>query len=128
MRVFVHHRQRNLTASLMLAVLLFRAYVPLGFMPASGSPFLLEICPYGLQVPLPAHHSHGMAGHSHEPGEHIFFANCPFGSAPAAGPITHLIVFEPAEPIAAPALPDPPLPWGVSLKRAHRARAPPACA
>ena len=109
----------------MLAALLFRAYVPLGFMPASGAPFQLEICPHGLQMQMPAHHSHGMAGHSREPGGRTYFASCPFGSAPAAGPITHLIVFEPAEPIAAQALPDPPLRWGVSLKRAHRARAPP---
>jgi hypothetical protein len=125
MRHLVHHRQRNLAASLTLVMLLFRAYVPIGFMPASGSPFLLEICPQGLQLQMPAHHSHGMAAHSHEPGGHTYFANCPYGSAPVAGPITHLIVFEPAEQIAAQALPDPPLRWGLPLKRAHRARAPP---
>jgi hypothetical protein len=125
MRLFVHHRQRNLTTSVMLAMLLFRAYVPLGFMPASGSPFLLEICPQGLSLQMPAHHVHVMAGHSHDSGSHTYFADCSFGSAPAAGPITHLIVFEPAEQITAQALPDPPLQWGVALKRAHRARAPP---
>src|SRR5271169_1887508 len=125
MRHLVHHRQRNLAASLTLVMLLFRAYVPIGFMPASGSPFLLEICPHGLELQMPAHHSHGMAGHSHEPRGHTYFANCPYGSAPAAGPITHLMVFEPAEQIAAQALPDPPLRWGLPLKRAHRARAPP---
>jgi hypothetical protein len=125
MRPFVHHRRRNVAASLTLAMLLFRAYVPLGFMPASGSPFLLEICPQGLQLQMPAHHMHGQTGHTHDSGGHTYFANCPFGSAPAAGPITHLSVFEPAGPIESQALPEPPLRWGVAVKRAHRARAPP---
>jgi hypothetical protein len=125
MRLFVHHRRRNVTASLTLALLLFRAYVPLGFMPASGSPFELEICPQGLQLQAPVHRLHGQTGHSHVPEGHTYFANCPFGSAPAAGPITHLIGVEPAGPIDAQALPEPPLRWGVPLKRAHRARAPP---
>jgi len=67
MRPFVYPR-RNLTASLTPAVLLFRAYVPLGFMPASDSPFLLEICAQGLQLPAPAHHHHGQSGDTHQPG------------------------------------------------------------
>jgi len=124
MRLSVHQRQYR-TASLTLALLLFRAYVPLGFMPASGAPFRLEICPQGLELPAPAHRHHGQTGDTHQPGGHGYFGDCPFGSAPAAGPITHLSGFEPAGPIEAHALPEPPLRWGVALKRAHRARGPP---
>lgn len=125
MRLFVHHRRRKVTAGLTLALLLFRAYIPLGFMPASGSPFQLEICPQGLELLTPAHHLHGQTGHTHEPSGHSNFAQCPFGSAPAAGPLTHLVVFEAAAPIDAQPLPDPPPRWGVELKRAQRARGPP---
>ena len=69
----------------LLALLLFRAYVPAGFMPASGVPFALELCPATTMA---------MPGHlHHHPGTHADFESCPFGSAPAAGPISHLIEF-----------------------------------
>ena len=70
-------RATNLFTSLLLVVLLFRAYVPVGFMPASGTPFLLEMCPATYQAQMPAHHGH------HHSGTHTHFENCPFGSAPA---------------------------------------------
>jgi hypothetical protein len=68
--------RRDLLTSFLLAMLLFRAYVPVGFMPASGTPFLVELCPAA--APMPAAHHHADT-HSH-------FENCPFGSATAAGP------------------------------------------
>jgi Protein of unknown function (DUF2946) len=73
-------RRRHLVTSFLLGMLLFRAYVPVGYMPASGTPFLLELCPAAgsLSMPMPAHHHHSDT-HSH-------FENCPFGSATAAGP------------------------------------------
>jgi hypothetical protein len=40
-------------------------------MPASGTPFLLEICPAGLPAGMPAHHLH------HHSGVHDHFENCP---------------------------------------------------
>ena len=85
------NNRRRRTASLwLLAALLFRAYVPAGFMPASGIPFALELCPVGLA---------GMpAAHVHHAGTHADFATCPFGSAPAAGPISHQIAFEAPTP------------------------------
>jgi hypothetical protein len=75
--------RRNLLTSLLLAMLLFRAYVPVGFMPASGTPFLVELCPAAtaLQMPMPM----PMQGHHHS-DTHSHFENCPFGSATAAGP------------------------------------------
>jgi hypothetical protein len=96
-------KRNNLSTSFLLAMLLFRAYVPVGFMPASGTPFLLELCPaagpLSMSVPMPAHHHHS--------GTHAHFENCPFGSASAAGPAPHWgtvtalrrVALEPAEAI-----------------------------
>jgi hypothetical protein len=96
----IEDRQRRSRASLLLlALLLFRAYIPAGFMPASGVPFALELCPVGL-AGMPAAHLLHHAGipdhpgtHDHS-GSHADFAACPFGSAPAAGPISHHVDFE----------------------------------
>jgi hypothetical protein len=75
---------------LLLALLLFRAYVPAGFMPASGVPFALQLCP-SITAGMPAHLHH-------HPGTHADFESCPFGSAPGAGPISHHIGFVAAAP------------------------------
>jgi hypothetical protein len=113
--------RQDLFTSLLLVVLLFRAYIPVGFMPASGTPFLLEPCPETYQVRMPTHHGH------HHSGTHTHFENCPFGSAPAAGPISHLIAFEPPSPIAFQSLVAfEPLRLGVQLPRAHQPRGPPS--
>ena len=90
-----HARRPNITAIVWLAALLFRAYIPVGFMPASGSPFLLELCPaYGT--------AHAHQGHHHHSQGQADFQDCPFGSAPALGPVSHLVAFERAGPIASP--------------------------
>jgi hypothetical protein len=83
----------NLFTSLLLVVLLFRAYVPVGFMPASGTPFLLEMCPATYQMGMPSHPGH------HHSGTHTHFENCPFGSASGAGPISHIVAFAPPAPV-----------------------------
>src|SRR5258708_9199142 len=89
-------RQRASRAGiLLLALLLFRAYVPAGFMPASGVPFALELCP-AATAGMPAH-LHHHAG-SHATGSHADFESCPFGSAPAAGPISQHIDFQTVRP------------------------------
>src|SRR5271166_6808458 len=82
-----HNGPGGFLTSLMLAMLLFRAYIPAGFMPAGGTPFLLELCPAAASMPMPAHHHHDTQSHTH-------FDNCPFGSAPAAGPISDLVAVE----------------------------------
>jgi len=78
----LNRRRRDLLTIVLLTMLLFRAYVPVGFMPANGTPFLVELCPaiapVPMSMPMPAHHHHADTG-SH-------FENCPFGSATAAGP------------------------------------------
>ncbi len=112
-----------MTAGILLAVLLFRAYVPVGFMPASGAPFLLEICPVGLPAGMLSAHLH------HHSGVHDHFENCPFGSAPAAGPTSHFVGFEPALQIVSESVAAiEPLRLGVRLQRAHQARGPPSLA
>lgn len=85
-----HSGRGGMLTSLMLAMLLFRAYIPVGFMPASGAPFLLELCPAAASAPMPAHHHH-TDGHGQ-------FEHCPFGSVPAAGPISQVIVFNAPAP------------------------------
>ncbi len=84
----LNRRRRDLLTGFLLAMLLFRAYVPVGFMPASGTAFLVELCPAvaalpaSMPMPMPAHdHEH----HRHS-DNHSHFENCPFGSATAAGP------------------------------------------
>ena len=115
--------RRDLMTRFLLVVLLFRAYVPVGFMPASGTPFLLEFCPAAVTAPMPAHYAH------HHSGSHAEFANCPFGSAPAAGPISHVIAFEPPTPIVSPyVVAYEPLLTSARLQRAHQPRGPPSLA
>lgn len=91
MRKGLKLRSRGSWASiLVLALLLFRAYVPAGFMPADGVPFALQLCPAAV-AGMPAHvHHHA--------GTHAEFELCPFGSVPAAGPISHHIDFQPVGP------------------------------
>ncbi|MEP6546114.1 MAG: hypothetical protein ABJD53_01510 [Gammaproteobacteria bacterium] len=108
----------------LLAALLFRAYIPVGFMPADGTPFLLEFCPATYTPASPAHLSH----HHHSPA-HADFQNCPFGSAPAAGPVSHLIVFEGPGRITSFEKSSPePTRLGTQPLRAHRPRGPPSLA
>jgi hypothetical protein len=78
---------------LLLALLLFRAYIPVGFMPASGVPFALQLCPAGTEMPAHPHH---------HAGGHGDFESCPFGSAPGAGPISQHVAFQSAGPAPLP--------------------------
>jgi hypothetical protein len=90
MRKLFKFRQRSSRAGiLLLALLLFRSYIPVGFMPADGVPFALQLCP-AATAGMPAHHHHA--------GTHADFEVCPFGSVPGAGPISHPIDFVPAGP------------------------------
>jgi len=114
-------------------------------MPAAGTPWLLEICPTGLHgaiVPQHAHHhmaGHDMAAHGMAAlnpaahgvgtagsGTHADFEDCPFGSAPAAGPISQFAAATAAAQLVSEAIPAlEPLPHGARIPRAHRARGPP---
>jgi hypothetical protein len=123
MRKRVFHSRQDLFSSLLLAALLFRAYVPVGFMPAAGAPFLLEMCPATYQAQNLAHHGH------HESTTHAHFANCPFGSAPAAGPISHIIAFDPPAPVVSRSFQRfEPLRLIARLDHAHPPRGPPSLA
>ena len=123
MRKRLFHSRRDLFSSLLLAALLFRAYVPVGFMPAAGAPFLLEPCPGTYPSQSLAHHAH------HDSATHGHFENCPFGSAPAAGPIAHIIAFDPPAPVVSRSLPAfEPLRLSARLDRAHSPRGPPSLA
>jgi hypothetical protein len=119
MRDHRFNRRQDLLTSILLAILLFRAYVPVGFMPASGTPFLLELCPAASSMQMPAHHHHNES--------HTHFDHCPFGSAPGAGPISHFVVFESAGQIASQlAVTFESSRLGVRLPRAHQPRGPPS--
>ena len=114
-------RRGSWAGILLLALLLFRAYIPAGFMPANGVPFALELCP-SITAGLPAHLHH-------HPGTHADFESCPFGSAPGAGPISHHIGFVAAAPAAVertPAFESPCL--NSRAHRTHQPRGPPSLA
>ena len=102
----------------MLLLLLFRAYVPMGFMPSAG--FLaLAICPEGL--PQQMHHLHHGGNHVHDAFEH-----CPFGSASAAGPVPHLAALPPARAhLDVAAVPGDEVAVTSRNERAHPATGPP---
>ena len=118
----LHGKRRDLLTSLVLGALLFRAYVPVGFMPASGTPFLLQICPTGLMASMLGAQAH----HQHSPS-HSHFENCPFGSAPGAGPISQLISFSPPEIIPSTVIvPAARIPLCEPISRAHPPRGPPS--
>jgi hypothetical protein len=116
-------RRRGSRAGIwLLALLLFRAYIPAGYMPAGGVPFALELCPTGM-VGTPAAHFH------HHTGTHTAFETCPFGSAPAAAPISHHVDFESAGPAPVQRLAAFEAPrLSLRPQRSHQPRAPPSLA
>jgi hypothetical protein len=119
-RRLITRRSRDLITSILLVALAFRAYVPMGFMPASGTPFALELCTDGFPAPSATHHLH------HHGDGHAQFEHCPFGSAPATGPISHFAALEAPGPIAsAPLATFEELRLIARLDRAHQPRAPP---
>jgi hypothetical protein len=121
MRVLSTSRRYSRASVLLLALLLFRAYIPVGFMPAAGAPFQLQICPAGLAMGTVAQHLH------HHPGPHAEFENCPFGSAPVAGPIAHAVEFSAGGPLLFQAAFSPEAPrLSAKLERAHQPRGPPS--
>jgi hypothetical protein len=111
--------RRTLAGAVLLLALLFRAAVPVGFMPSGEGPFALKICPDGLPNAHSAHLHHG-DGHGH-------FESCPFGSVPAAGPISHDLGVA-ALPLAVGEVASEFLVSirAIRLSRAHAARAPPS--
>jgi len=124
MHPWLQHRRTGVL--LVLAALLARAYIPIGFMPAAGSPGALSLCPTGLpssmleQLHL-LHHAHS--------GAHGGFDHCPFGSAPAGAPLAQWALHV-ASPTAIERLPSfsSSLPFELRLLRAQQARAPPLTA
>jgi hypothetical protein len=105
---------------LLLALLLFRAYIPGGFMPASGVPFALQLCPAGTEMPAHGHH---------HAGGHGDFESCPFGSAPGAAPISQHLDFQSAGPAPSLRMPAPKTPLLVDRPQStHQPRGPPLLA
>ncbi|MFI4890918.1 MAG: hypothetical protein ACHQIL_10340 [Steroidobacterales bacterium] len=129
--------RRRLTTCLLLVMLLLRAYVPTGFMPQSGSPLQLQVCPTGMPMhsmrsqamhhagtmamePAPGKHSTGTADHA---------SDCPFGHSPVAGPVADGVVLSSVQPVfSRPLLAFDSRPAGTRSLRAHQARAPPTFA
>jgi hypothetical protein len=116
-----HTRRLDVLAIVLLATFIFRSYIPAGFMPASGTPFLLELCP-AYAAGMPSHHAH----HQHSQ-THSDFQDCPFGSAPAPGPVSQFLTFVPPGRISSAV--DIPLESerpGIRPLRAHQPRGPPS--
>jgi hypothetical protein len=124
----LNRRRYDILTGILLAMLMLRAYVPVGFMPAGGTPFLLELCPSASPMPssfgMPAHH-----GHHHHAETHGHFENCPFGSAPGAGPASQLVVFQPSGQVTSlESVEFESFHIGARVTRAHQPRGPPALA
>jgi hypothetical protein len=133
----LNRRRYDILTGILLAMLLLRAYVPVGFMPAGGTPFLLELCPSASPVPgslaVAAHHAHHDHDHDHGRHDHAathgHFENCPFGSAPGAGPASQLVVFQPSGQVASlESVEFESFYIGARVARAHQPRGPPALA
>jgi hypothetical protein len=115
-------KRRSALPGLLLALLLFRAYVPLGFMPAAGTPFLLELCPEAAAMPM----NMAMAAHHHHGGSHGHFEHCPFGGILSPGPVADpLLVAVAATVSSLVAAPIELRPMVARTPRAHPARGPP---
>ena len=80
--------RRGAAITAVLALLILRAWVPVGFMPAQGGLFRLQLCQADRSL-ASSLANHGERGHGHgDP--------CPFGSSPPPGPIAQILAFEPA--------------------------------
>jgi hypothetical protein len=113
--------QRELITALLLVALTFRALIPMGFMPAADGAFSLQICRAGFLASIDPPDQHA------PPGQPSHFEHCPFGSAPATGPIANVPALQAAGPLAFPPAGDfITLRLGARLERAHQPRAPPS--
>jgi len=123
-RLIAHRLRRHLFTGLLLVAVAFRALIPTGFMPSSDRPFALEICHGGMHAHA-GHGKDGTAGHVPAPDQPRY-EHCPFGAAPAPGPLASLSVSIPAAPVAPRSIGRiAPLRVGARLQRAQNARAPP---
>lgn len=113
--------QRELITALLLVALAFRALIPVGFMPAADGAFSLQICRAGSLASIDPPDQHAPPGHP------LHFEHCPFGSAPATGPLAHvpalhaagLTAFAPVDDLQT-------LRLRARFDRAHQPRAPPS--
>jgi hypothetical protein len=121
MRYRLKRRTRHeLISALLLVALAFRALIPAGFMPAADGTFSLQVCRAGFLTSGDALNQHA------PPDQPSHFEHCPFGSAPASGPIAHvpairltgLTAFAPIGDYLT-------LRLSARLERAHQPRAPP---
>lgn len=119
-RLFFRPVPHYWVTGILLVALGFRALIPAGFMPSATRPLTLEICRAGFLATLddrtPAQHPPGSSQND----------QCPFGAAPAAGPIAAASVLPPAGPaVALPTIRFETLHLGARVDRAHPARGPP---
>jgi hypothetical protein len=115
-RLIARRHQRSLLSGLLLLALITRALIPAGFMPSSSGPFTMMICHGGMLA----------QSHSNQPNDPSHFDHCPYGAAPAVGPLSDVATLAPSPPAVAriesafqsgPAAP--------RRDRAHPPRAPP---
>ena len=115
--------QRELITALLLVTLAFRALIPVGFMPATDRAFSLEICRAGFLASFDPLNQQAPPDHSSH------FEHCPFGTAPAAGPIANVPALHAGGLTAFPSVGDfVMLRPGARLDPAHQPRAPPRLA
>jgi hypothetical protein len=112
------YRKRSASLiSLLLLVLLTRALVPVGFMPAADGSAGLTVCPDGMLMAADA----GMPNSGHLHTDH-----CPFGAAPFAAPLaTPAAIPQRADAISLPGFESSGWIPTSRASRSHQPRAPP---
>jgi hypothetical protein len=123
MRRYLLHSDRRLwITSLLLVSLVFRALIPVGFMPSSDKPFSLEICRGGFLAQVDPRD----LDQNQHPGTSSHFEYCPFGSAPATGPISQVAIVLPFQLTVTEFVAAAKSPRLIARReRAHEARGPP---
>ncbi len=126
-RLITRRVRRELLTGLLLVAVAFRALIPTGFMPSSQRPFSLEICHGGMDTRADRA-EHGIAG-PHSTHDPVRLEHCPFGAAPAHGPLASLLQVIPAATLTQRSMgPGSPQRALARLRRAQTARAPPFAA
>jgi hypothetical protein len=77
--------------SLLLMSLAIRGLIPVGFMPSTGHPFTLQVCPHA-GMPMVGAMSHGAAdaAHREHQGRSSRAEHCPFATSASGAPTPHI--------------------------------------
>ena len=122
-------RNRHRVLLLLLATLLMRVAIPVGYMPAAaGSGLLFELCPEGMPASvmqaLGGHHHHHQA-HSDQSEASFDAEQCPVGHMLSSAMATEAVQALDVEPVLATYASPATVSQSNTTRTAYRSRAPP---